>query len=338
MVGVVSTVLVADDDRDVARFVTAALESEGFHVVAVHDGDDALAAADQWTPVLALLGLGLPGTDGLAVCRRLRADQSTASLPVILMTASDRPGDRVLALEAGADDVVVKPFDSLELVARIRSTLRRNHDMRAVSPLTGLPGNNRIGEEISARVAAGQDFAVCHLDLDNFKTFNDRYGWVRGDEVISLVSIALRTAASGAGHPQPFIGHVGGDDFVAICSPEQAEPFCRRTLAIFDARVKALHDPLDVQRGYLLVVDRQGVERHVPLTSLSIGVAISTRRQFSDPRSIVAVATEMKTVAKSQPGSAIAIDRRSGPVEADPAGTDAPPPAPAGEPARGHRG
>jgi diguanylate cyclase (GGDEF)-like protein len=317
-------VLVADDDVDVARFIASTLDIEDFEVSIAHDGVEALRLADATPPALAILDVAMPGLDGLAVCRRLRAAPATAGLPVILLTGSSRPGDRVLGLEAGADDYLLKPFDSLELVARVRSTLRRNSEMRAVSPLTGLPGNHRIGEEIEVRVSAGHEFAVCHLDLDNFKAFNDRYGWVRGDEVISLVATALRSAAAEAGEPQPFVGHVGGDDFVAVCSPEQVEPFCRRVLSIFDTRVKGLHDAEDARQGYLRVVDRQGDERHVPLTSLSIGVAVSTRRQFSDPRAIVAVATEMKTVAKSRPGSTIAIDRRTGP--ADPAAADGAPP------------
>jgi hypothetical protein len=119
------------------------------------------------------------------------------------------------------------------------------------------------------------------------------------------------------GPPQPFIGHVGGDDFVALCTPEQVEPFCTQCVQIFDDRVRALHDPIDAERGFISVLDRQGNERRWPLTSLSIGVATTTRRQFTDPRSIVAVASEMKGVAKATTGSAVAIDRRSGPVDGD---------------------
>ncbi len=312
-----TAVLVADDDAEIARFASVVLEREGFQVLVAYDGEEALALVGAVPPVIALVDLSMPTVDGLTVCRRLRADPTTASIPVIIMAASPRPSDRVRGLDAGADDFLVKPFDSLELVTRVRSTLRRNSEMRAVSPLTGLPGNQRISDEMAMRTAAREEFAVCYFDLDNFKAFNDRYGWVRGDEVISLVASALRTAGGEIGTPPPFVGHVGGDDFVAICEPERVEKFCERTLEIFDSRVKALHDPGDVRQGFLRIVDRQGVARQVPLISLSVGVAMTTKRQFSDPRALVAVATEMKAVAKSRAGSAIAIDRRSGPVDPD---------------------
>jgi diguanylate cyclase (GGDEF)-like protein len=306
-----STVLVVDDDVDIARFIETSLMIEGFDVLVAHDGAEALDVIGTALPDLALLDVTMPKLDGIEVVRRLRSAASTASLPVIMLTSSWQPADKVVGLTAGADDYMVKPFDTLELVARVRSTLRRNADMRAVSPLTGLPGNHRIDEEIELRTDSGADFAVCHVDLDNFKAFNDRYGWLRGDDVIELLSTVLKLAGAEVGLPQPFIGHVGGDDFVVICTPEQVEEFCSQTVDRFDASVLALHETEDVERGFLSVVDRQGHERHYPLTSVSIGVATTERRRYSDHRDIVAVANEMKTVAKSKAGSAVAIDRRT---------------------------
>jgi diguanylate cyclase (GGDEF)-like protein len=258
-----------------------------------------------------LLDVNMPRMDGIEVCRALRKDPSTASLPVILLTAKSLVADKVVGLRAGADDYIVKPFDTLELVTRVRTTLRRNADMRAVSPLTGLPGNHRIDDEISKRTEARADFAVCHVDLDNFKAYNDRYGWMRGDEVIALLAAALKSAAATVEPPVPFIGHVGGDDFVIVCTPDQAADVCNRAVEEFDQHINDLYDAGDVANGYLSVVDRQGHERRYPLTSVSIGVATTDRRAFTDYRDVVAVATEMKTVAKARTGSAVAIDRRT---------------------------
>jgi GGDEF domain-containing protein len=106
------------------------------------------------------------------------------------------------------------------------------------------------------------------------------------------------------------VGHVGGDDFVVVCEQEQAEPLCRRVVHLFDSEVRAKHDHNDVDRGYLEVVDRQGVVRRSPLVSISVGIALSGRRSYRDHREVVAVATEMKAVAKATPGSSIAVDRR----------------------------
>jgi DNA-binding response OmpR family regulator len=312
----VNTVLVVDDDVDIARFIEVNLRLEGFDVLVAHDGEEALDVIAARMPDLALLDVMMPKLDGVELCRRLRSEPLTASLPVIMLTAKSLSVDKVVGLTAGADDYIIKPFDTLELVARVRSTLRRNAEMRAVSPLTGLPGNQRINEEIAARAASGPPIAVCHVDLDNFKTFNDCYGWIRGDDVISLLATSLKSAAGELSGPAPFIGHVGGDDFVVICSPDQVEQMANRVLRLFDDGVLGLHDPEDVANGYLAIVDRQGNERRFPLTSVSIGVAMTGRRHYRDHREIVAVATEMKAVAKGIPGSAVAIDRRTDQVPA----------------------
>ncbi|MDX6274810.1 MAG: hypothetical protein QOJ92_2020 [Frankiales bacterium] len=305
-----SSLLVVDDDRAVAAFVAGTLTLEGFQVTQRHDGEDALEFCRRGGIDLLLLDINLPRCDGIEVCRRLRAEAATASIPVIMLTAADQTADKVLALQAGADDYLVKPFDTLELLARVRATLRRNAEMRAVSPLTGLPGNVRIDEEIAERHRWGEPYAVCHVDLDNFKAFNDAYGFLRGDAVIRLLARCLREAAAAVPGPPVFTGHIGGDDFAIVCTPDQAEAVCRGTLAGFDAAVVALHDPADVTAGIFRVIDRQGAERSYPLVSVSVGIALSSRRQVDDPRELAAVASEMKTVAKSQPGSRVAVDRR----------------------------
>ena len=304
------TILVVDDDADIVRFVEMNLRLEGYRVLTAPDGLAALAMVAAEVPDLVLLDVMLPGVDGVEVTRRLRADSRTSTLPIIMLTAKTMTADRVLGLTTGADDYIIKPFDTLELVARVRSTLRRNAEARAVSPLTSLPGNVRIEDEIASRVSSGSPFAVAYLDLDNFKAFNDAHGFLRGDQVILLLATALRRAVVGA-QPAAFIGHVGGDDFVLVCRPDQVEDLSLAAVEYFDEKSPALHDPDDVVRGYLEVVDRKGVTRDYPLVSVSVGIATSERRRFGDYREVVLVATEMKGVAKGEVGSAIAVDRRA---------------------------
>jgi diguanylate cyclase (GGDEF)-like protein len=165
----------------------------------------------------------------------------------------------------------------------------------------------------------GELLAVCHVDLDNFKAFNDRYGWLRGDDVITLLASALKAAAAEVGLPQPFVGHVGGDDFVVICAPDQVDTLTSRSLEIFDGDIARLYDADDAKAGFITILDRQGNERNYPLVSVSIGVAVSGQRRYADHRAIVAVATEMKAVAKNQQGSAVAIDRRTDHADTAPA-------------------
>ena len=304
------TILVVDDDADIVRFVEMNLRLEGYRVLIARDGLEALEMVAAEVPDLVLLDVMLPGADGVEVTRRLRADSRTATLPIIMLTAKTMTADRVLGLTTGADDYIIKPFDTLELVARVRSTLRRNAEARAVSPLTSLPGNVRIEDEIAGRVSSGSPFAVAYLDLDNFKAFNDAHGFLRGDQVILLLASALRRAVVGT-QPPAFIGHVGGDDFVLVCRPEQVEDLSLAAVEYFDEKSLTLHDPDDVARGYLEVVDRKGIMRDYPLVSVSVGIATSERRRFDDYREVVLVATEMKGVAKGEVGSAIAVDRRA---------------------------
>jgi diguanylate cyclase (GGDEF)-like protein len=313
-------VLVVDDDPDIARFIEINLRLEGYDVQIAHDGADAIDRIHHEMPDLVLLDVMMPRIDGVELCRQLRADPLTATVPVIMLTAKSLSADKVVGLTAGADDYIIKPFDTLELVARVRSTLRRNAEMRAASPLTGLPGNYRIDQELAARVASHEPFAVCYLDLDNFKAFNDRYGFLRGDDIIQLLAASLRQAAADAGPPVPFLGHVGGDDFVVACEPEQAELLCGRVVELFDREAPRRHDPVDADRGYLEVVDRQGTVRQSPMISVSVGIAMSGRRSYRDHREVAAVATEMKAVAKATLGSAIAVDRRG---DSRPAPTEA---------------
>jgi PleD family two-component response regulator len=306
-------ILVVDDDPFVARFLESDLGDEGYDVEVLADRGLALERATSTLPDLVLLDVGLPDLLGVEVLRALRAHPPTAWLPVILLTARADPRDTALGLAAGADDYVFKPFDTLELSARISGTLRRTADVRALSPLTGLPGNHRIDVEIATRAASGAPYAVCHVDLDEFKGFNDAYGFQRGDGLLLLLAGCLQRAVARAGHPAPFLGHVGGDDFVIVCTPEQAEPLCQSALDEFDSRSPGYYDPADAARGHLESIDRRGDLRCQPLVSVSVGVAAhhgghqSGQRDF---RAVVASANEMKSVAKGVPGSLVAVDRR----------------------------
>ncbi|TMM37262.1 MAG: response regulator [Actinobacteria bacterium] len=304
-------ILVVDDDEDIARFVQVNLRLQGFDVEVAHDGEEALKLVSLRQPDLMVVDLMMPRVDGMELTRQLRANPLTATIPVIMLTARGLTVDKVLGLTAGADDYLVKPFDTLELVARVNSTLRRNQEYREVSPLTGLPGNTRILREIADRVRSGAAYAVCHIDIDRFKSVNDAYGFARGDEFITALARSLHRAVVEVGLPPAFLGHIGGDDFVLVCTPEQVRPLTERAVVDFEAMADELYDPLDARRGYLELTDRKGETRQVNLVTLSIGVALSTNRNYSEPREVVAVASEMKTVAKSQPGSYVAMDRRS---------------------------
>lgn len=305
-------VLIAEDDPDVASAVEVNLQLEGYEVHIAADGCEALERARRLQPDLVILDVVMPGLDGFEVCEQLRADARTRYAAVIMLTAKGIAGDKMRGFAAGADDYVVKPFEPAELVARVRSVLRRATQMRDLSPLTRLPGNFRISSELERRVSEpGGEFAVLYCDLNDFKAFNDYYGFLRGDEVIKFSARVLTEALSRHQQEENFAGHVGGDDFVLLTTPDLAEPICKEIINGFDAGIASLYDPTDAERGFIDVADRQGSVHHFPLMSISIGVATTAHREIRTQWEASVIATEMKSLAKQEGRSAYAIDRRT---------------------------
>ena len=228
-----------------------------------------------------------------------------------MLTARGLSADKLEGFAIGADDYIVKPFDTPELLARIRGVLRRSRDMRAQSPLTGLPGNVRIEEEIEGRLQQGIEFAILYADLDHFKAFNDHYGFLRGDEAIQATARLLDGLVEEMGDGQGFLGHVGGDDFVVVVPPEKAADVAQMIVERFDEMADELYEPEDRTRGFIEVVDRRGELQRYPRLSISIGVASTDKRAFRHYAEAVAIATEMKTFTKASSGSSWAMDRRT---------------------------
>jgi diguanylate cyclase (GGDEF)-like protein len=307
------TILVADNEPDILRFVEVNLRLEGFQVVTCLDGQEALERTFETRPALVLLDVMMPRMDGFEVCRRLRSDVRTSHIPIIFLTAKSMTVDKVIGLTAGADGYVVKPFDPVELVARVTSTMKRAHELRGSSPLTGLPGNHRITGEVAERLARNEPMAVVYADLNDFKAYNDRYGFVRGDDVIVMTGDVLSEALRRHAGAAAFVGHIGGDDFMFVCEPAVVEQVCRLIVSDFDRRIPGFYDPEDVERGYVEVPDRQSEMRKFPFVSISLGVATTDRREYDDHRQLIEVAHEMKSFLKrTQRTSAYAIDERVG--------------------------
>lgn len=303
-------ILIADDDEDIVRFVEVNLRLEGFEVITSNDGETALASAYEAMPDLILLDVMMPKMDGFEVCQALRSDPRTKNMSVIMLTAKSLSADKVVGLTAGADDYMIKPFDPVELIARVKSALRRSREMRAINPLTQLPGNVQIQEEVAARVEKGDPFALMYIDLNDFKAFNDHYGFARGDEVIKLLAACARSGINENAGPDAFLGHIGGDDFVALVDPDIAEKAAQSIIDCWNEEVSSVYDESDAERGYIEVADRRKELHRFPLTSVAIGIATNIYRGITSHWEASEIATEMKTYAKSQGMSAYALDRR----------------------------
>jgi diguanylate cyclase (GGDEF)-like protein len=305
------TVLVVDDDAVLREIIGTNLELGGFDVLSAPDGPSALALLDDRLPDVVVLDVVMPLMDGYATLGRIRRHATASHVPVIVLTGGGADTtEPVKSLEAGADDFISKPFSPQEMLARVRAKVRRANVDSSLQPLTRLPGNIAIEHEVRRRFEAREPWAVIYADLDNFKAFNDHYGFVHGDDAIRLVSSTMSDTIKRIGEESDFLGHIGGDDFIIVTSPQRAENLARTVAETFDRDVPALYTAADRKNGWIAAKDRRGNNVRFPLMSLSLAIVTQSPR-ITSYQSIGEVAAELKSFAKRQTGSFVAMDKRN---------------------------
>ncbi|MBL0172352.1 MAG: diguanylate cyclase [Gemmatimonadaceae bacterium] len=243
----------------------------------------------------------------LATCRQLKRDSYSAIVPVVMIVPAHRFGE---GFEAGADEVLRADVDDFEALARLATMIRRSDRDTDVHPSTRLPGTREIEAELARRVASGERFAACYADLDYFKEFNDRYGYHNGDQVIRLLARILHDVVKGLCEESGFVGHIGGDDFLCAVPIAAMPRVCDEIIRVFDELIPLQYSEQDRRVGYFFGKDRRGQLHRVPLMTLSVGVVTNQRRRFTRAVEVSELATEMKSYAKTLPGSVWAVDRR----------------------------
>ena len=306
-------VLVVDDDDQMLRLVKRVLERAGFDCVPVGDGSAAHEAAVDWRPDIILLDLMLGSVTGDEILAEIRRDFRTRLIPVVFLTVRSSLKDKVEHLLAGADDYVTKPFIPEELVARLRAVITRSTNTRDLNPLTGMSGNTDILREINRRLLSNERFAVLYPDIDTFKSYNDHYGFLRGDDVIKTLAVIILEVLEAHYSPEHFGGHVGGDDFVILTEPSIAEVIADEVTRRFDEAVPGLYDPQDRENGWIEYEDRTGGQIRTGLVSVSIGIVVAEPGSYDSAAALASRAAEVKGVAKRMPGSRWVVDRRRAP-------------------------
>jgi diguanylate cyclase (GGDEF)-like protein len=304
-------ILIADDLPDLLQALKEALERAGYAVTAVADGAAALEAIRADPPDIAVLDLKMPRMTGFDVCRALRADPLLENLPVVILSATGTRESKIEGLDLGADDFITKPVDVHELLARLRMILKRTRQGLDANPLTRLPGNLSIESRIDRALEEKRPLAVLYVDLNQFKAYNDAYGYDAGDRVLRALARVLVDQVRGGG-PTDFIGHIGGDDFIALSTPDRMEEAARRICAAFDAEVPSFYNEADRARGSIESKDRQGQVREFPFLSVAIGICHNRERPLTSFAHIAALGAELKKAAKARSGSAYVVDRRRG--------------------------
>ncbi len=303
-------ILLVDDEPDIRDVLKITLECEGFEVYEAKDGVDGLEKVHKNSPDLVILDYKMPKMDGHEVCQILKKDILLRHMPIIMLTGKGETQDKIKGINAGADDYIVKPFDPQELVARIKMIMRRSMRDLDANPLSRLPGNVTIMSEFEAAISSGKNFAVCYLDLDKFKAFNDTYGFEHGDEVIRETARIILNAVQETGNRDDFVGHIGGDDYVLLTTLDLAEQISKKIIEDFDKISPTFYNQEDRARGYTLDKDRQGHEMQIPLLSISIGIVTNEYRKISHVAEIGEIGAELKKRAKALSRSNYVRDSR----------------------------
>ncbi|GBD33397.1 Phosphate regulon transcriptional regulatory protein PhoB [bacterium HR33] len=300
-------------DRPLNELTRSWLEAQGYPIVRLREAGAVETAARRRLPVLILIDADGAADECETFCRSLKEDPYTAAIPVA-MISSRHAAERVARwFEAGADEVITPLFEPAEQRSRLGVLIQRTERSLAVHPSTRLPGTTEIEREFKRRMDRQERFAVCYADIDHFKEFNDRYSYYDGDRVIYLLSRILRDVVKGLCPKNGFVGHIGGDDFIFVIEPRDVQPVCTEILDVFDTLIPYQYSPQDRRAGYFFGKDRRGHLHRVPLMTLSIGVVTNEQRRFQHPAQISELATEMKSYAKTLPGSVFVVDRRRDP-------------------------
>jgi len=249
-------------------------------------------------------------TDIIEVCKNIRNNNENSITPIVVISSTIDKEHRLDILKCNVEYFIKSPMDDEYIYYTIRNIIRLMSSNRKVSPLTGLPGNVQIQVELRKRILKKEEFVVLYFDLDNFKEYNDTYGFLKGDEVIKFTAKTILKTMHNYKVEGTFVGHIGGDDFVGIIPNVDYEKLCQDIIAIFDTNIKEYFLQEDIERGYLEVENRKGVVEQFPITAISIGVVSVRPGEYDNPLEIGEVGAQVKHLAKTQIGSAYAINRR----------------------------
>lgn len=303
-------VLILDADAERAGRLSSRLMAGGMITSVYPDGSTLLTTVHSETPELVIVGLDVPPHGGLALARTLKNDSVFAHLPVLLVVPDADLARIRTTGEYLFDDYIGPDPSSEDLLTRALLCVHRTLRQLDASPLTRLPGNNSITTEMEIRIARKEEFATVYVDLGDFKAFNDRYGFSRGDEALRLTARLVVSCVSANSPQDYYIGHVGGDDFIFIVPCDRAEAICAQFIRSFDEIIGAMYDEEDRRRGYIQGVDRRGETETFPQMTVSLAVVVNRHGQFEHPGEISEIAAELKKKIKQVPKSGFLVDRR----------------------------
>lgn len=261
-------------------------------------------------PNLIIINEDCLQADIIEVCKFIRMDNDNSITPIIVVSSKIDKDHRLEILKNSIEYFIKAPIDNEYIYYTIKNMIRLMSCNRKVSPLTGLPGNLQIQVELKKKLLKKENFAILYFDLDNFKEYNDTYGFLKGDEVIKFTARTILKVMHNYKLEESFVGHIGGDDFVGIISEVNYDKLCQDIITYFDENIKEYFNEEDIERGYLEVANRKGIIEQFPITAISIGVVKVAPGEYTNALEIGEVGAQVKHLAKTQIGSAYVINRR----------------------------
>lgn len=309
-------ILIADKDPALRNLVSTRLAARHYEIIEADQSEQVLRLLERETVDLILISTDMERIGGKLLIEKIRQKAQFLTIPIILTTQEENIAELVMSQERGFDDFLIKPFNSLVLQLRVAMNISRARQRVEANALTHLPGNSSIERVIRNKLEKKEKFSVLYIDINHFKSFNDRYGFEKGDDVIrQTAKILIQTAEAFTRGKECFVGHIGGDDFIVVLDSSIEEDFARKFTAEFDRLVLTYYNESDQKHGFIRVRNRQGKQEAFPLMSCAVAACNNLHRDYKSFGEIAQDAAEVKSFLKSQPGSHYLRDRRSSPFE-----------------------
>ena len=304
-------VVISDDSMATRQIIRDTLTREEFEVREAENGLEALDMIFEERPDIAILNVQMPELDGWQVLKELKEDFRTSSIPVIMLAVEGEIDARTIGYKISGVDYLTKPFEPLELVARVKSYLEDSRKEQGIDVLTGFAKNIALEDEVKKRLKdTERKSAFIFLDMDNFRAFNNAYGYIQGDRAIKILADKVIDALKDEGNHDDFVARIGADDFMIISTPDKVDNICKHIIEHFDRDILTLYSEEDRKKGYIVTEDSAGEIKRYPVMTVSIGVATTERKGLNDYRLVAEISREVKRCAKKLSGSSYFKDRR----------------------------
>jgi len=308
----IKKILIVSSDDKLKDILDFCFDGWGYEVFLKHPSpDSSIEEIKKVSPDVIVIDVQTASKEQLNICRVLKKDFSTAFIPVITLINKRHLREELLNLEQGVDDYLIKPPDPLDLRIRIEMSIRRSKHSIHASPLTGLPGGKLLEDTLTERLKSGAPFSFAYVDIDSFKSFNDVYGYRKGDKVILQTAYLLFMTIKDFGNSSDFISHIGGDDFAFITTPGRYENVCKNFINLFDSLIPFHYSFSDRSKGFVMARDRARKMTKTPLMSVSI--AVFNKDNSSKVKSVIEInerIVEIKKFLKTIPESIFMAERR----------------------------